>query len=365
MIHGIFSGPILTRSKVSKSKTRSAALKIDTPDGGGQAVHPDVVHVLGGFLSYEYWMACTPYPFGNDRLENPIIRVSNDGVNWIALPGAPDPLVPAPHDSRWHHADTDLVIHKGVLYLFFMSTNRHEPETTFSLIKTQDGIHWTPPEIIYRGDCAVSPAALVGQDGRWRLWYVWRDSYSDAQCSTLYVHTTDDPAKLGTPQMCAMAIPGYVVWHIDVSNSDQGYEALVAAFPLGLDPSRTKLFHACSTDGVEFLLTNPDPVLRPSWFGWDNRMIYRSTFVKHPDRSYHIWYSAASWGMRCGIGVLEGTLADLRAPYSTHHPSFRRLLTEDTVGIMKYAVRRILPAKLYLSILSARDRMHTRLSGNF
>jgi hypothetical protein len=338
-------------------------LKIGTPDGSGQAVHPDVVYIPGGILSYEYWMACTPYPFGSDRLENPILRVSNDGINWGPLPGAPDPLVPAPDNPHWHHADTDLVIHNGVLHLFFMSTNRHKPETILSLMKTRDGVHWTSPTAIYRGDCAVSPAAVVDEDGHWRLWYVWRDSLSSSQWSKLYLHVTDDPKKLGAPQICSLTIPGYVVWHLDVSRFGGGYEALVTAFPIGRDPSRSLLFHASSVDGIEFTPSTGNPLLKPSWVGWDNRMIYRSTFIKGQDGAYRVWYSAASWGMRCGIGLLEGTLTNLRSPCDRDHPLFFRLLTEDLFGLVKYALRRVLPGKLYASILSARNRMRTLLSG--
>lgn len=355
---------ILFRGLVLKHP--SASLCVPTPDGSGQAVHPDVLHVSDGFLGYPYWMACTPYPFAQDRAENPLVRVSNDGVLWEPFPGAPDPLVAAPTDASWHHADTDLVLHQGVLYLFYISTNRHEAETTFSLITTRDGVHWTPPSVIYRDEWGVSPAAVVTESGQWQLWYVWRDSLSRAQTSRLYRRTSNDPCLLGPPQLCSLEIPGHVVWHLDVLNNTTSYEALVTAFPAGTDPSRSRLFHATSLDGIDFKLSTGQPLLKPSWFGWDNRMVYRSTFVKRCDGTYRVWYSAASWGMRCGIGLLEGQLSQLRPVHGANANNQLprlKLLREDALGLAKYVVYRILPAQIYSLVLSMRDRMRTMQSG--
>src|SRR5439155_20610297 len=50
-----------------------------TYDGTGQVVEPDVIHVPRGWNGYEYWMAVTPYPCGDESLENPSILVSHDG----------------------------------------------------------------------------------------------------------------------------------------------------------------------------------------------------------------------------------------------------------------------------------------------
>lgn len=258
-----------------------------------------------------------------------------------------------------------MVLHEGVLHLFFISTNRHAAETTFSLITSKDGLHWTPPVLIYRDEWGVSPAAVVSESGQWQLWYVWRDSLSRAQISQLYRRTSSDPFRLGPPQLCSLDIPGHVVWHLDVLTTTMGYEALVTAFPVGTDSSRSRLFHATSIDGIGFNLSTGRPLLKPSWFGWDNRMVYRSTFVKRPDGTYRLWYSAASWSMRCGIGLIEGPLSQMRPVYGSHasQPRGLRLLQEDAMGLAKYLVYRMLPAKTYSFVLSMRNRMRTVLSG--
>ncbi|MBC7603793.1 MAG: hypothetical protein H7255_14195 [Ramlibacter sp.] len=335
-------------------------LQIPTPDGSGQAVHPDVLHVPDGFLGYAYWMGCTPYPFAADRLENPIVRVSHDGVRWTAFPGAPDPLVEAPANGSWHHADTDIVLHRGTLYVFYISTNREAAETVFSFVCSTDGVRWSAPLEIYSDTWGVSPAVLVGNESDWSMWYVFRDALADSQVSTVYRSRGASLATFGPPERCDLQVPGHVVWHLDVIRSGHRVEALVTAFPKGTDPSRSRLFHAESDDGRVFRLASTSPLIRPTLVGWDNRMIYRSSFVKRRDNSYRVWYSAASWGMRCGIGLVEGPI-DRLAPV-THEPrssgpSVLRRFSEDAIGLAKYLALRMLSASAHAWLLSTRARL--------
>jgi hypothetical protein len=319
-----------------------------------------VLYVPEGFAGFAYWMACTPYPFARDREENPIVRVSCNGTDWHPVPNASDPLVKAPPDSRWHHADTDLVLVDGALHLFYISTNREAPETTFSWMTSTDGVNWSPPAIIYQAEWGVSPSAVAEASDVWKLWYVWRDALARDQTSVVYRRDGAHPCSLGEPIECKLIVPGHVVWHVDVIHCESVYEVLVAAFPVGTDPSRCRLFHAWSRDGWHFELTFEHPILAPSTFGWDNRMVYRSTFLKAKDGSYKIWYSGASWGMRCGIGLVEGPLQALRPADSTGHAQavspFRKLF-EDAAGAAKYAAYRLLPDSAFLQVVAARRRL--------
>lgn len=339
-------------------------MQIPTPDGSGQAVHPDVLHVPAGFLGYEYWMGCTPYPFAADRLENPIIRVSHDGLVWQPFPGAPDPLVQAPADSAWHHADTDIVLHEGTLYVFYISTNREAPGTTFSFVSTRDGRIWSAPREIYRAAWGVSPAVVVDVPGRWQLWYVVRDALARAQSSQVFSAIGSGPADWQAATVCELSIPGFVVWHLDVVPVEAGFEALVTAFPKGTDPSRSRLFLARSTDGLAFTLAGRAPLVRPRWLGWDNRMIYRSTMVVLPGGVRRIWYSGASWGMRTGIGLLEGPVGRpqrVAAPAARAHAI--QALAENLSGLAKYLLYRVLPPGAYAGVLRLRTRTRALLGG--
>src|SRR5690348_15730970 len=62
-------------------------LAIDTYDGSGQLVHPDVLLDGDRIL-----LAATPYPYTNDRFENPCLY-TGDGTHFESVGKAP--IVPA------------------------------------------------------------------------------------------------------------------------------------------------------------------------------------------------------------------------------------------------------------------------------
>lgn len=317
-------------------------LHVTTPDGSGQVVHPDVVYIPEGFCGYRFWMVVTPYPFSRDRLENPVIRASNDGLSWCRVDGAPDPLVPAPTPRHLHHADPDLVFDGNRLLLFYVIRNKLDRWTDFMLIESADGRQWSAPRLIYRERSCVCPA-IVRSGGRWRMWYVSFQPDAGPQSSRLHLRVSDTPYQFHTAEetVCSLDIPGHAIWHIDVIAGDEGYEALVSAFPKGKNPTRCRVFHAASRGGEHFGLTSPEPLIKPSLLGWDNRVIYRSTFLKERDGSYKIWYSGASWGMHWYIGYLAGELFNARAVRPGERcprpPLYTRLLA-DAAGFVKYLI---------------------------
>jgi hypothetical protein len=58
-------------------------LKISTYDGSNQLTHPCVLYREKGWNGYTYIMAMTPYPDYINSIENPSMRYSNDGINWV------------------------------------------------------------------------------------------------------------------------------------------------------------------------------------------------------------------------------------------------------------------------------------------
>ena len=320
-----------------------APLAISTYDGSNQTVHPDVLFVPGGIGGFEYWMATTPYPYCRDRIENPSIRASHDGSTWVLPTGAPDPVVDAPADPEEHHADPDIVFADGMIHLIFMTTNEKNRATRFSVVRSVDGRSWSAPTVIYAEPFGVSPTVVV-RVRRWSLWYVNYDSDRGAKNSNLMLRAGESLESLGGPRECTLNIPGYVLWHVDIIAVGDGFEALVAAFPRGSTSSRCHLFHATSDDGVAFRLTSSTPLLRPSRFGWDNRVIYRSCFLKdQASGSYRVWYTGGSWARTWGIGYLEGTLRGL-APHSRAVTQSRAdTAAADVLGLARYLSGRILP----------------------
>ena len=320
-------------------------LLLTTYDGSGQAVHPDIIEPEHGFAGYRYVLAFTPYPAANDRLENPSVRVSTDGVRWVALPGCPDPVVQPPLDEDYHHADPDLVLHEGRLYMYYLTRSRSRPHAIVSVTSSADGFSWSVPTVLLDQEWGVSPA-VVRADGGWAMYYVHADLRAGAAAYTVRRRSGSTPERFPDERLCDVVVPGHHPWHIDVIRTDTGVEALLTAFPEGGDPSRSRLFHLTSNDGVRFVTSQTDPVLQPSRIGWDDRMIYRSTFLRHCSDDYTVWYSAASWGMRCGLGVVRGPMHALRpltAPSASWRPAgaFSRA---ELGGVAKYLIRRYVPA---------------------
>jgi hypothetical protein len=299
-------------------------------------------------------MAMTPYPFGNDRDENPCIRVSSDGLSWTPLPGCPDPIVAAPAGPDEHHADTDLVIHDGELRVYFIVRNKTVEQTRVLCTRSRDGREWTEPQCVYEAGWAVSPAVVAGPTA-WYMWFVRTDPRTRDASTTLIRCESRDGLAFEAEQPCELSIPGYHVWHVDVLATDVGLEALVTAYPVGRDPARSRLFHATSRDGLSFALSG-GPLIAPTRWSWDNRMIYRSTATKASDGRYRLWYSAASWGEEYGVGYLEGTLRELVDP--RRRPARIQLtkIGQDARGLLKYVVLRHAPPAS-VSLLRAAARM--------
>jgi len=327
-----------------------APLKTIVSGNCWEHVHPDVIHVRDGFAGYSYWMAFTPYPLENDRFENPTIRASHDGINWQRVVGIPDPLVPPPATRDLHNADPELVYDSRYLHLVYATIRNETDEVTFNSMRCKSDLQWNKPEVIHKDVGAVSPTFQIEGDV-WHEWFVrfTRLKRNRVSRSELVHRDGPDLASLGDECKCHVDIPGYVAWHVDVLKVENGYEALIAAFPDGCDQTRTRLFHLTSKDGITFRLTSKNPIIKPSLLGWDNRMIYRSSFLKESDRSYRIWYSAASWGHHCGIGLLQGPLDSLNETTAYPHAPVPRYLTRfpsELEGRLRYELRNHLPYRL-------------------
>ena len=324
---------------------------ISTYDGTAQPMHPDVLDLGGRFAGARYWMAMTPYPYGDDRRENPSIRVSRDGVAWETLLGAPDPVVAPPADPEYHNADADLAYDGRTLFLYYLTRSRVRPHVMISVRRSDDGRIWSEPRVVMEQEWGVSPAAVLAADG-WRLYYVHADLRAGASSFHLRCRRGTRPDSLPRDERCTLEIAGHHLWHVDMIEHRGGAECLAAAFPRGTDPSRCSLFHATSTDGMHFEVSRPAPLVRPSRFGWDDRMIYRSSFVREATGEYKIWYTGASWGMRFGIGVLEGPLDALRpgSDGGSWAPRAASEYVRDLLGIAKYAVLRTVPRSLLVRL---------------
>lgn len=154
-----------------------APLNLISYVGNSQIVHPKVLYFPDKFGGHKFWMAYTPYPFANDRYENPCIAYSDDGYNWLNIDGNPldDPA------GDGYNSDTHLVYVEstGTLEIWYRYASNYETTPVSEIIyrqTTKDGINWTEKEIVINNDSGdyvqyLSPA-VVHDGEKYKVWVV-------------------------------------------------------------------------------------------------------------------------------------------------------------------------------------------------
>lgn len=175
--------------------------------GNNQIVHPKVLYFPNKFGNRKYWMAYTPYPFANDRYENPCVAYSSDGYNWTNIDGNPldDPA------GDGYNSDTHLVYVEstGTLEIWYRYVSNYKNPPVSEIIyrqTTKDGINWTEKEIVANNTSGeyvqwLSPAVI--HDGeKYKVWVVNDTTktinyYESAAFSPAITINLDDSMNVG------------------------------------------------------------------------------------------------------------------------------------------------------------------------
>src|SRR5690606_6972243 len=110
-------------------KNAPLPLGIRTYDGSNQTVHPDVLFFDTGWNGYKFWMVHTPYPYSDEKLENPSIVASNDGIYWDEPKGLINPIVEPTEQElieRAHYSDATLVMNGDTMECWYRYVNREK-----------------------------------------------------------------------------------------------------------------------------------------------------------------------------------------------------------------------------------------------
>ena len=136
------------------NNSRYMRLDIRTPEGMDQCVHPDIIEVSAN----NYLMVITPYPFGHDKLENPVIYRSSDLRAWEYVAG---PIDSSDGGLRNHMSDpTIMKDNEGYKCIYRECIYDSIPQVTnIYMKKSWDGIHWDAErKLVFSGkmqDCDV------------------------------------------------------------------------------------------------------------------------------------------------------------------------------------------------------------------
>ncbi len=200
-------------------------LDIPTYDGSGQAVHPSLL-VSSDDLSAcspRFVLSFTPYTDTDDRVENPSVVISDDGIHFREEKKGLNPLVPAP--DKDHNDDPELFFRDGKYGILYLETMRPEKQSLV-LLESTDRIHWEK-RILHQENLAggsgcfmLSPKYLE-KDGLSWLFYVNRDAAGGYRIE--YV-TGKDIYSFDFDTRNVIKIKGDKVfpWHLDVVECHPG-----------------------------------------------------------------------------------------------------------------------------------------------
>lgn len=108
--------PLAALLAVGNGGTVKDCVSLKTYDGSHQAVHPSVCAFRGAL-----YMACTPYPYGNEWYENPCVYRMENG-QWQALPNFPQ--ITPDRMGVEHYSDPVLFTDGETLTLLFRKCER-------------------------------------------------------------------------------------------------------------------------------------------------------------------------------------------------------------------------------------------------
>ncbi len=260
-----------------------------TYDGSGQGVHPDL-QARATSAGLPHLMAFTPYPFGNATFENPSLLESANARHWRTPGGVAAPLVTP---SGGHLSDPDLVHDPegGRYHLYYRHVSGGR--NLIRVLTSSDAIAWTGGDVVLdvASHRAVSPAVVVPTPASGRPWQLWSVNAGAAGCSasTTVVERriSADGLQWGAPEITDLALPGQVIWHLDVQwiPARGEYWALYNSYAVGGSCVTRALFLARSADGMHWTQSGV-PLLVAGRVPAFADVVYRATFRVSPDGAW-------------------------------------------------------------------------------
>jgi hypothetical protein len=269
------------------------AIGLETYDGSGQVVHPDVAFPALDGLAGTAILAITPYPWGNANFENPSLFTGAGRDAWFVPAGVTNPLV---KPNGGYLSDPDLVWlgDRQELWLYY---RRVDTENEILLVRSGDGVRWSAPVVVVRAPNheAVSPTVVRRSPSDWSMWTVNAGAVGcGASTTTVQERRSADGVTWSAPITVSLSQPGVFAWHLEVQwiAPRNEYWAMYNGKTAG-SCTTDALYVATSADGVNWR-TFRSPVLRRGAIPEFADVVYRSTFAYDAGRDLvSLWYSGA------------------------------------------------------------------------
>jgi hypothetical protein len=307
--HSVDSLPIMARLDAAVGRAlQPLMIPADDFSKSAEGVHPDVACTTKAWNGAACWLMYTPYQGSDASWENPAILRGQSDTSWVTPDGVHNPIVPFPGLGQYN-SDPDHAFDPGTGRLIEIHRVVNSAVNRIMIMSTGDTHEWTVPVLAFKesNHDAVSPALIIDADRTARVWYVQAGPEGCSARATSIVMRTAEPAPgqrfedatWSPASPVKLAIPGNVIWHLDVIAlpPGRGYLALVVAYPKGWTCANDDLWLAWSPDGdswtsasVPLLWTGMKSAKAQSIHTW-----YRGT-MRYDARvdSLHVWPSGMS-----------------------------------------------------------------------
>lgn len=275
--------------------------------GKNQPTHPSMISFEEPWNGFRYWMAYSPYPFGNGEEENPSIACSNDLCYWTIPYGFLNPIANNEEVGCAELKDPHILYRDDldrieVWYLGRLHKNLGGDGKTLCLFRkyTTDGVAWSNFEVMTHTDC-LSPST-IWHEGKYKLWEI---GYGKTK-GILRYSESEDGLKWHNLQKCEIAgISDNALWHGSVS---LGGGVFHLVFIREMKGSQS-IFYCHSLDGIRF--SNETEILRndKSW-----NYLYRPYLLVDEDKTicvYGVVNRDNKWYLSMNVGETEAALRTL------------------------------------------------------
>ena len=325
-----------TDKRIPNIANATSTLKILNPYGNFQNIHPKVLYFKDGWNGYKWWMAYTPYPFGNTRQENPCLAVSNNGLDW----GVPEGFENIPLEE-WndiegsYNNDTHLVFRDDLnrLEIWWRTVYSETRVVHLKRRTSTDGVNWTETEIMFTGtqdtDDHISPA-LIYEDGKYKMLSV----NTENNIRVLRYSESVDGKNWGERVHTDVEWGGIFPWHMDFVKDNGKYKMVMQGLEHMGGNNTASLYYMESQDLISW--TKPVKILSPSALpdSFDNQGIYRSSLVII-DGVYYVFYSAISTTGERAMALSYGENIYALKGYSPNIENLSQLkLTKEGNGVI-------------------------------
>lgn len=260
----------------------TTALDIKTYFAGlNQVTHPNVISFDKLWHGYRYYMAYTPYPYGNGYEENPCIAASNDLIHWETPYGAINPIATCEELVCDELKDSHLLYREDLdrlemWYLGRINGTMREGSPLRCLRKVSaDGRTWSDYEVMFtfRDFNLVSQSVIY--DGAYLYWGI-RNTQDD---TGLYFMSSEDGIHWSDMIKCDVPDAALTdMWHGTVIFVDNQYHFVWVG---NSQKHRDRIYYACSDNRISF--SQPSVIIEND-SGW--AFLYRPCLIKENE----LWY---------------------------------------------------------------------------